>query len=84
MWKVIRGITKHRMAIAFFAGMAFTAALAYIPSTTDTSLNQLKDESAVPAPLYVPDFPESGGSHPVGHTIYELVYAPLEEAMLSG
>ena len=99
MWKVTRWITNRekdgkgsttwqRMGVAFIAGMAFTAIMAYVPAATDTSLSQLKDESAVPAPLYIPDFLEPGVStddnHPVKHKNYELVYAPLEEAMFSG
>jgi len=97
MWEVIRGTTSRkqdgkdsatrvRMAIAFIAGIVVTAALAYIPVITDIFSHELSQESAVPAPLDVPDFIKPGGpdSSPAKHDISELVYAPFKEGVFSG
>ena len=99
MWEVIRGITDRkqdskdsaallRMASAFIAGMVITAALTYVPIITEVLSHEPGHESAVPEPSDAPDLlkPDSGpdGSDPAKHYLYELVYAPLEEAILSG
>lgn len=100
MWEVIRVITnrkqdgkdsamRRRMATAFMGGMVITAALAYLPIIITALLShEPGHESAVPAPSDAPDFLRPGsrpdGSYPEKHINYELVYAPLEEAIFSG
>lgn len=99
MWEVIRGITHRKqdgkkrttlpqMASAFIAGMVITAVLAYLPLITDILSHNLSEESAVPAPSEAPDSLKPDGSYegntPAKHFIYELVYAPFDEAILSG
>lgn len=78
-----------RMVTAFMAGMLLAAALAYLPIIyTALFSDGPSHESAVPSPPDVPDFLEPGsspdGSYPEKHINYELVYAPLEEAIFSG
>jgi len=100
MWEVKRAITNRkqdgkdsamrlRMVTAFMAGMVITAALAYLPIIiTALFSHEPARESAVPAPSDAPDFLRPGsspdGSYPEKHINYELVYAPLEEAIFSG
>lgn len=71
------------------AGMVVTAALAYLPIiVTALFSHEPGHESAVPAPSDAPDFLRPGsspdGTYPEKHINYELVYAPLEEAIFSG
>jgi hypothetical protein len=73
--------SRRRLAIAFFAGMALTAAVAQIPVAADPGASHQPVTPALPAnPDSLKSDDGPGTTNPVKPDIYELVYTHTEEA----
>jgi hypothetical protein len=79
--------SRLRIAVAFIAGMAVTAALSQTPVAADIFSPRVIHESIAPALPATPDSPRNGGNPDTGNPIkpglQKPFFAVAEEAVLS-